>query len=747
MSPMIPLPEPVWSKVAANSHPGLALDKYAQSWEPGAENGNLQQRVQQPTLIKVVQLSRRPIDEALFKSLAQRRKEMLSAFKARTFDGEAEGPLTLHLSRASSLENAGICLHPLYGFTYLPGSGLKGLARAFAETVWLKSQPTDKQQAARAEIEQVFGSIGKRSARSGAVVFHDAWPASWPALEVDIVNNHHGKYYRGEDHPGDWENPVPVYFLSVRKGARFSFAIGGRLSDVKPEQLSLAEQWLKGGLALLGAGAKTNAGYGGFKFSDQGIAVKSIASHLVCDVEVELVTPAFLAGASQDQSDCDLRPATLRGLLRWWWRTLHAGHLRRDSLRALESAIWGDTKAGGAVRVTVKRKGNVNPRLFNYKQGYAPNPEFKTGNDLSRAPDTKTSQGLFYLSYGMDDAGRRRWYAPAGSSWVVSLLAKDVSNGMRIPAVAVLEQAKAALWLLCRFGGVGAKCRKGFGSLRVETGLSGISLEKVTRSANEIRRLSGLNGTLADEPAAPSIDRFIHQSVPTPWTNYWYALDQLGFAVQVFAKRYKHNVEKRALGLPRRIGPPTTGRFRAEKGNRHASPVHLHFDKQADGKLFLEITAFPSAYLPDFKTSQNFIQKFAQSLVQEIGSRSSQPGKGIQPVFPALGQNAPASLAPHAPTRALPKAGDWVGAVLLEEKTKKQGWKAKHEPSGLSGVIINHTELPPDKKAGDRIDLVVAFANDKEIHFRFDSGPKDDKKTKSVKPQHGKKQGDGQKRK
>ena len=47
------------------------------------------------------------------------------------------GPLTLHLVRASALENAGICLHPLYGFVYLPGTGLKGMARAYAETVWL----------------------------------------------------------------------------------------------------------------------------------------------------------------------------------------------------------------------------------------------------------------------------------------------------------------------------------------------------------------------------------------------------------------------------------------------------------------------------------------------------------------------------------------------------------------------------------------------------------------------------------
>ena len=737
MSPMIPLPETVRSKVDRNTHLGLALDKYAPSLElevtskpeerakkSQKKDEKFQKYIQKPTLEKVVQLSRRPNDDTLFEGLAWRRKEMLKAFKARTFEGETEGPLTLHLSRASSLENAGICLHPLYGFTYLPGSGLKGLARAFAETVWLEAQPPEKKAVARAKIDHVFGCITKGLASAGAVVFYDAWPESWPVLEVDIVNNHHRKYYDGEDDPGDWEKPVPVYFLSVREGARFSFAIGGRRPDTKPEHLSLAAQWLKGGLTLLGAGAKTNAGYGSFRFAGEEQADWSATRLHVCDVEVELVTPAFLAGASQKQADCDLRSATVRGLLRWWWRTLHAGHLDRDSLRALESAIWGDTKAGGAVRVTVKRKGSIGSLLYDFKDRYAPRQEFKRGNELQDSPDRKTSQGLFYLSYGMDDAGRKRWYAPAGSSWVVSFVAKDVPNEMEIPAAVVLEQAKAALWLLCQFGGVGAKCRKGFGSLRAQAGLAEVSLENLMQGASELRRLAGLNDNRPDNPQSPSIDRAIIQQVPTPWTNYWYALDQLGFAAQTFAKRYKHNVEKRALGLPRKIGQPTTGRFRAVEGDRHASPVHFHFSKGDDGKLLLNIAAFPAAYLPDFVTSQNFIRQFTQFLVEEIRRRSQIPGKGVKQPYPPAGSNTQNFATAAEETKALPKTGDRVEAILLEKKTKKGGWKAKHTPSGLSGAIEDHDAVPPDKKPGDTLTLFVKSVNEKEIQFRFKEIPK-----------------------
>lgn len=66
----------------------------------------------------------------------------------------------------------------------------------------------------------------------------------------------------------------------------------------------------------------------------------------------------------------------------------------------------------------------------------------------------------------------------------------------------------------------------------------------------------------------------------------------------------------------------------------------------------------------------------------------------------------------------LPRAGDRVEATLLEERTKKGGWKAKYEPAGLSGPIQNSAEVPGTAKAGDRIELIVASANPREIAFR-----------------------------
>src|SRR5207248_5442031 len=111
-----------------------------------------------------------------------------------------------------------------------------------------------------------------KEAQAGVIVFHDGWPETWPPLLVDILNNHHAGYYqRGEkgEPPGDWDSPIPVYFLAVPAGQTFSFALSKRRSDVSDELLHLAGQWLAGALIHDGAGAKTATGYGAFRLKEE----------------------------------------------------------------------------------------------------------------------------------------------------------------------------------------------------------------------------------------------------------------------------------------------------------------------------------------------------------------------------------------------------------------------------------------------------------------------------------------------
>jgi CRISPR-associated protein Cmr6 len=581
----------------------------------------------------VVQLSQQPPQGVSYDALFQRRADTLRALNAQVFHCRTTAPLTLHLARASALENAGICLHPVYGFTFLVGTGLKGMTRAFAETVWFPSQygadasgkPENEAEIRRATdawhtIEAIFGWAPNSDAgkpwkpraiprggnteceHAGQIVFHDAWPTKWPRLIVDILNNHHADYYRGEDAPGDWENPVPVYFLAVEPGQTFELAIAKRRSDVPDALLDQARQWLLGALCHLGAGAKTNAGYGAFQPVEGPSPALVSPRHATFEATLELVTPAFLAGANQQAEDCDLRPATLRGLLRWWWRTMHAGFVDVATLRAMEAAIWGDTKSGGAVKVDVTPIATRQVGLYDKWAHANMSPEAKRGvHGIPGGNSQKTTQGLWYASFGMDETSRgqrrQRAFRSPGEQWNVRLICRGTANGL--PANRVLEQAQAALWLLCHFGGAGSKSRKGFGSLTCRQ-LPFTSVQQCEQAAQGFRRETRQESAFRDQQAeSPSLAQLLDVVESTfPWPNVWDVMDQVGFAYQAFAKQYAHRREKMAMGLPRHVGSrgtDVTGRFepsgpvgqlyrdarqrRAEHNVRHASPIHIHVDR------------------------------------------------------------------------------------------------------------------------------------------------------------------------
>jgi CRISPR-associated protein Cmr6 len=81
---------------------------------------------------------------------------------------------------------------------------------------------------------------------------------------------------------------------------------------------------------------------------------------------------------------------------------------------------------------------------------------------------------------------------------------------------------------------------------------------------------------------------------------------------------------------------------------------------------------------------------------------------------------ATGAASPPAPTRATtppPRAGETVECVLLEERTRKGGWKARHEPSGIEGPVQNASEVPEEARPGDRIALEVRIAKGRDSGF------------------------------
>lgn len=706
------LPESARRLVAQASsiwiNPGLQIDKLSCGGDQQAQGKAL------------ASVARCPGDGELLAELLARREAALADLGAVRLQGRTVGPLTLHLSRSGALENAGIALHPVYGFAWLPGTGLKGLTRAWAETVWAPEQ-VDR-VAAWNKIRAVFGTSPQSDRKKnwlpddlsppaedsvGRIVFHDAWPTNWPKLVRDIVNNHHSKYYQGngKEYPGDWEDPVPVNFLAVAEGTRFDFAVSdrARAEDGLAQQ---ARDWLRSALTHAGAGAKTAAGYGRI-VPVEGDRPSAPRSLLRSEHRLKLVTPAFLAGAEQGESDCDLRPATLRGLLRWWWRTMHAGHLLSAELAKLESLVWGNTETGSAVSIALEPLDSTHPKPYRKDRIQG----------LSKPRNKRLIQGLYYASYGMDETakGKRksRWYREAGNRWNLVLSArKSYSEHREVPAQLLLEQAEAALWLLARFGGIGSKSRKGFGSLGVEGVQSIQSVQDCLRAAKRIRDQCGLpTRESVERSGSPALECRIGTEIPTHWDDPWPALDRVGTVYQEFVKELEPKRDRRALGLPRSIGKPRQQLRASGDIDRHASPVHWSLHQTAKG-LVVRFVAFPAARLPDWDKSRSILERLK-------ASADSKLRKNVGQGSPRAGQSPRIRVAPSQEDAVSARPGSRVRAVLLEERTKKGGWKARTADGQLSGHISNSTSVPTDRKSGDEVELVVTSAKPTEAIFRW----------------------------
>src|SRR5205823_1780838 len=160
------------------------------------------------------------------------------------------------LGDESVLETA-ISLHRTYGVPYIPGSALKGLAASYA-----RQRLGDDWHKDSKAYEIVFGNTDD----AGYITFFDGLyiPGtgfSGKALWPDVITVHHQKYYQNPNTPpADWDDPIPVPFLTAT--GSYLIALAGPELEKQEEWIDTTFAILKDALAELGIGAKTSSGYG-----------------------------------------------------------------------------------------------------------------------------------------------------------------------------------------------------------------------------------------------------------------------------------------------------------------------------------------------------------------------------------------------------------------------------------------------------------------------------------------------------
>jgi CRISPR-associated protein Cmr6 len=228
--------------------------------------------------------------------------------------------LVVGLGAGHVLETS-LTLHHIFGIPYIPASALKGVVRMVS--FWKivennKNNVEDIEKYIKELQEQLYddelsGSDSEKILKhkllfgaknfKGLLVFLDAYPEIQDnknnqnnntnqkdegIFELDVMTPHYQGYYTKNQVPGDWENPNPIVFLTVRKGITFCFNVlfdkyrAEKIledKDFPQNAKDIVENWKKNGysnlssdvkgwvedaLTKFGIGAKTRLGYGIF---------------------------------------------------------------------------------------------------------------------------------------------------------------------------------------------------------------------------------------------------------------------------------------------------------------------------------------------------------------------------------------------------------------------------------------------------------------------------------------------------
>lgn len=271
------------------THVGLWLDRYLddqndQRSNDSEDRGQKEDKGQKAK--HVLSAQNRPVPKG-YPEAFDRWRQSFNAHDGTTLATpiEAKGRIALGLGNKGVLEN-GLQLDHTWGVPIIPGSALKGVAAAAAHLLaegleWRKGKSAhDGRGAFHAALFGQGGTSrlegGEDADTIGRVRFLDAWwiprddrerPLETLPIHLDIMTVHHADYYgEKKDKEGqltlpldtDRPNPVPFATLSGR------YLLVVQLTDPEddPRWLDLALDLLEEGLAELGVGAKTNAGYG-----------------------------------------------------------------------------------------------------------------------------------------------------------------------------------------------------------------------------------------------------------------------------------------------------------------------------------------------------------------------------------------------------------------------------------------------------------------------------------------------------
>lgn len=437
-------------------------------------------------------------------------------------------------------------------------------------------------------------------------------------------------------------------------------------------------------------------------------------------LHLKLTTPAFLGGADQ-QSQAEWRAASVRGQLRWWFRAIagavHGGDLR--AVRRLETAAFGATSRRAPLKVEIE--GNPSPhRSYQRKPWQArrfANQLAELWGENTPSADTLErlriknadreevpSDPIDYLAYRPIDRGRlTRSFLEPGTRVKVKLVWRPGRGAQGEQVEALL---RLAFWAWLHLGGIGARSRKGFGSLcceEIDDSLPFLDRSLLLGDSAFAKGLAEIASRVpnADSAGLPEWSYFSPQTkvyvAVESHASWKEALLHGGAWLMAFRRRYGSPHDDRVhRGMPLR-GRDYAWAEHAQPSN-HKSPPSCEIPDRAGFGLPLPIFFSQKEYGP---TKYRPTKKVDVAAGGHVGARRASP---LLLHVEREGSSEHRLVLTHLPAALAPQGGPLSLFVEVEVEERGRRWKEKQlvgsaPPTPQQLGIVSHFLQDLESKA------------------------------------------------
>lgn len=313
-----------------------------------------------------------------------------------------------------------------------------------------------------------------------------------------------------------------------------------------------------------------------------------------------IVTPMFIGDAEQKASS--IRPPSIKGALRFWWRALNWGRckdlqaLHREEGRLFGAAVQENSGGQGVFLLQVVEQPKAREKSW---------PQ-----NLSKAQKNIGEIGSSYFGFGLWEDKTNIQHREAiqeGKSFSISLYFRPNTSEKDI------ESIIDTLKVFGLFGGLGSRSRRGFGSVALTELVDGDQSERFDYSnyREEITQLFDKYTNTTKIPFS-AFSQYARFEIVAEGSNAREVHNEAGKAYKEFRKTLE-KWERVAFGLPL---------MKVDEKNRRASPLFFHVHPLQDGQFVVGALFLPATFHPDSEYAGKNLDKFYQPINQFLDEQA-----------------------------------------------------------------------------------------------------------------------------